>query len=159
MLNAPEIKGVTKRSLGSFLIALSGLLLYLDKVIDLIGVGEEMNTFGFSNFPTFIWVFTQSAAPMLMIFGILLRPYISSFLIPVYCYTIQLVWVFQPNLYIDNVYLHLYAIGSCLLFIGLLVLIKMIAGWERKRNKLKAEFEKEKEQIVNILKSKTLSET
>lgn len=151
-------RAAIKRALGSLLIALSGLLLYLDKVFSLLEIGEGLNSFGFSNYPTFIWVFTQSAAPMLMIIGVLLRPYIISFLIPVYCYTIQIVWVFQPNLYIDNVYLHLYAIGSCILFLGLMYLIKSISKWEKERQELKEEFKKEKSEIIQILRSKAQSE-
>ncbi len=151
-------KEVASRFFASLLVALSGLLLYLDKVIVFFDVTGG-NSYGFADFETFIWVFTQSAAPVLMIIAYPFKPYISSFVIPVYCYAIQIIWIFQPQFTFDHLYLQLYAIGSCLLFIILLIFIKFIGRWNRKRNDLKLEFQKEKEQIVTILKSKTLSET
>ncbi len=113
------------RVIGSLLIALSGILLFLDKILDVIGI-EGSNTFGFSNFSNFIWAFMQSIAPILLIIGFLLRPYFLSILIPIYCYSIQTVWVFH-NYYYDNIYLQAYAIGACVLFCVLVFFIKWIS--------------------------------
>ncbi len=157
LLKKPEINE-NKRVFGSILIALSGLLLYLDKVLLFLNI-EGTNDYGFANFDTFIWVLMQSVSPLIMIFGFQLKPYFTSFLVPIYCYTIHIIWVFQPQMKIDNVLLHVYALGSCILFILLLFLIQKISLWRKQQDTLKNEFQQETKEILNILKSKTLSES
>ncbi|WP_298485172.1 hypothetical protein [uncultured Maribacter sp.] len=150
-------KEVTNRVIGSLFIALSGLLLYLDKVLLFLEI-EGDNTYGFSDYHTFIWVFMQSLVPLIMIIGFHLKPYSSSYLIPIYCYTIQIIWVFRPDMKIDNVLLHVFAIGSCILFIVLTMLIKNIFKWRKCQVQLKEEFQHETQEILHILKAKTISE-
>ena len=113
------------RIVGSLIIVASAILLFLDKIVLSLGI-ESSYTFGFSNFSNFLWVFCQSVAPVIMILGYLLKPYYTSFLVPVYCYTIQIIWVFRTDLYLDSPLLHTYAIGSCLLSILLFILIKKL---------------------------------
>ncbi len=124
---------VETRVIGSIVVGLSGILLFLDKILSLIGI-EGSNTFGFSNYSNFIWVLTQSIAPILLILGMLLRPYFLSVLIPVYCYSIQIIWVFQPQYHFDNEYLHFYAIGSCVIFILLFSFINIISAIKHRNN-------------------------
>jgi len=112
------------RIFGSILITISGVLLFLDKILKVIGI-EGSNTFGFSNYSNFIWVFTQSIAPIFMIIGFLLRPYFLSILIPLYCYTIQIIWVFHIY-HFDDIFLQTYAIGTCILFLILFFFIKWV---------------------------------
>ncbi|WP_298505344.1 hypothetical protein [uncultured Maribacter sp.] len=146
-----------RRVLASIFVALSGLLLYLDKVFLLLNI-EGSNTFGFSNYSNFIWAFTQSIAPVIMIIGFQFKPYLLSFLIPIYCYAVQIVWIFQPQFYFDEIYLQIYAIGSCLSFLLLMYLIKKIALWHNHQTTLKKEFQQEAQEILHILKAKTVSE-
>ena len=120
------------RIFGSMLVALSGSLLFADKIMEVIGL-EGSNTYGFSTFSNFMWVFMQSVAPILMIIGFLLKPYLLSILIPIHCYTIQIIWVFRPRYHYDNVYLQLYAFGTCVLFIFLFLFIKWVGKITRKK--------------------------
>ncbi|WP_298474811.1 hypothetical protein [uncultured Maribacter sp.] len=145
-----------RRVLASIFVALSGLLLYLDKVFLLLNI-EGSNTFGFSNYSNFIWSLMQSIGPIIMILAFKFKPYYTSFLIPVYCYSIQIVWVFQPTMFFD-LYLHLYAIGSCFSFLLLMYLIKKIGLWHNHQTALKEEFQQETQEILHILKAKTVSE-
>ncbi len=153
-----EPRTETPRIIASILIALSGLLLYLDKVFIFIGF-EGHSTYGFSNYSNFVWNLTQSIAPLLMIIAFRFRPYYLSFLIPIYCYAIQIAWIYQPDLYMDDIQIHLYAIGTCSFFILLLLLINKISLWRKQQEMLKNEFQQETKEILNILKSKTLSES
>ncbi len=149
---------INKRVLGSILIALSGLLLYLDKVLLFLKI-EGGNDYGFYDYYTFVWTLMQSVVPVIIILGVAFRPYLSSFLVPIYSYTVQITWIFQPEIRFDNVLLHLYAIGSCSLFLILTLLINKISIWHKKQEILKDEFQQETKEILNILKSKTLSES
>lgn len=42
-----------------------------------------------------------------------MRPYKITYLVPVYYYTIQLYWIFDPQLTLDDSLLHVYAGGVC----------------------------------------------
>jgi len=71
------------------------------------------NTHGFADSQTFIWVLTQSLSPLIIVLGALMRPYKITYLVPVYYYTIQLYWIFDPQLTLDDSLLHVYAGGVC----------------------------------------------
>ncbi len=148
----------TKRFIGSIIIALSGLLLYLDKVLLLINF-EGNQAFGFPDYTTFVWTFAQSIAPIIIILGGLFKPYIISYLIPIYCYSVQIAWILNPNIRLDNSYLHAYALGTCVGISILVLLVKKISLWRKQQEMLKDEFQQETKEILNILKSKTLSES
>ena len=149
----PEAKGAENRTLGSVIIAFSGILLFSDKILEALGI-EGCNTFGFTSFSNFVWVFTQSIAPVVMIIGFLLRPYIFSLLIPIYCYTIQIIWIFHPDMYYDDPFLHAYATGACLIF-SLLMLLIFLSKYSKYRNKKYVEnkmFLEEIRKTVELLK-------
>ncbi len=112
------------RIFATILVALSGILLILDKVFSLLGI-EGTNTFGYSSYANFIWTLTQSIAPLIIIIVILLKlkPYLLSCAIPVYCYLLQLVWVFSP-LHSDDPLIYIYALGVFVLFCILFMIIK-----------------------------------
>ena len=105
-LKDPVARAVIK-TIGSILIILSGIMLFSDKIFYF----ELDNNHGFQDSQTFIWVLTQSLSPLIIVLGSLLRPYRSAYLVPVYFYTIQLYWVFDTSLKIDDQLLHVYAVG------------------------------------------------
>ena len=145
------------RIFGSLIIALSGFLLFLDKILSNLGIDKDYN-YGFYDYYTFVWTLMQSIVPILIIFGAYFRPYLMSFLIPIYAYAIQIIWIFQPNIQTDNGYLHVYAIGTCSFFILLIYLIEKISHWRSDKIKLKKEFQQEAKEILDILKSKNIPE-
>jgi len=117
-----ETTNVTLRITASIITALSGAILYLDKAFTF----NLSNTYGFADAQTFVWVFTQSVSPLILILGASLRPFKISYTVPVYLYTIQLLWVFNPNLKLDDSLLHVYAVGSTLVFIVLMVFLNVV---------------------------------
>lgn len=141
------------RIIASCLIIISGVLLFLDKILTIVGVSSPY-TFGFELFADFVWVFCQSIAPIIMIIGVLLKPYYTAFLVPVYCYAIQIIWVFRTDLYFDDPLLHLYALGSCLLFVLLSVIIVALSQLNRKKQREHDKFIQEMETSINLLTKK-----
>jgi len=107
-LNAPVTRAAV-RIIASLFVILSGIILFSDKIFYF----ELSNTHGFADSQTFVWVLTQSLSPLLIVLAALIRPYKVSYLVPVYFYTIQLYWVFDPALKLDDYLLHVYAIGVC----------------------------------------------
>lgn len=80
-------------------------------------------TYGFADTQSFIWVFTQSISPLILMLGLIFRPYKIAITIPVYMYFIQLYWVFSPGVRFDDIYLQTYAIGAVAGFVALVVTI------------------------------------
>lgn len=111
-------KAVT-RAIASFLIILSGLQLFTDKIITY----EFQNLYGFADSQTFLWVASQTIGPIIFCIAAMFKPYKISYSIPIYFYTIQLYWIFDPSLKMDDLLLHVYAAGAVLLF---LVIVRMI---------------------------------
>jgi len=107
------------RTFASILVALSGLILFADKIFPY----ELSNNYGFSDSQTFIWVFSQTLAPLLLVLGLVFRPYFISITIPVYIYFIQMYWVFSPGVRFDDALLQAYAIGTVAGFITLIAAI------------------------------------
>lgn len=110
---------VSIRTFASILVALSGLILFADKIFTF----ELSNTYGFIDSQTFVWVFSQSISPLLIIFGMVFRPYKIAITIPIYMYFIQFFWLFNPAVRFDDIYLQFYAIGAVIGFVSLVVAI------------------------------------
>lgn len=162
VFNVPEARGIAgtateTKTLGSIIITLSAILLYSDKILAVLGI-EGSNTFGFHNFSNFIWAFTQSIAPVLMIIGFLLKPYFLSLLIPVYCYAIQVIWVFDSSMNYDNPLLHAYAIGSCILFLILAIFINKYSIYKNQKDIDDKRFVEETNKTIDMLKQVILKD-
>ena len=140
------------RIVGSIIVALSGLMLFSDKVLTI----ELTNNFGFKNTSTFLWVLTQSLSPFLLVLASVFKPYRISYTIPVYFYTIQLYWVFDPSLKMDDALLHLYAFGSVLGFLLLSYVIIRINDLKTRKQLMDEEFKKETKEVIKLLKSEIL---
>ncbi len=129
---------------GSLLIALSGLILYLDKVLKYMNYEFDIPT-KFTDagmvFQTFIWLWSQTLAPILIICGALLKPYRLSYLIPLFCYSLQLYLLAFDTRVVDDSYIALYAFGTFILILGIVFGIKYLLHYlfQRKIATLKKE--------------------
>lgn len=86
---------------------MSVAVLFTDKVTT-FGLTESD---GYKNPETFIWMITQSIGPVLFAIGALLKPYRLFYFFPIYIYFIQIYWVFDYTMKVDDPVLHLYATG------------------------------------------------
>lgn len=158
-LKDQEVKGEIKfflRVIGSILVALSGFILLIDKVTSSIKLD---NNFGYSDTETFLWVLGQTLSPLLILLASLFKPFRTSYLIPIYIYSIQLYWVFKPNVRFDNVYLQAYAVGSCVFFLLLLLFIYWVNSLKLKREKEEEFFQFEVRNTIELLKKEVLSKS
>lgn len=114
-----QVLKATIRTFASILVALSGLILFADKVFPY----ELSNNHGFADSQTFIWVFSQTLAPLLLVLGLVFRPYFIAITIPVYIYFIQMYWIFAPGVRFDDGLLQAYAIGTVAGFVTLIAAI------------------------------------
>ena len=141
---------VKSRIISSIIVALSGLVLFSDKVFPF----ELENTYSFPDTPTFIWALSQSISPLLLCLASKLRPYLSSYIVPVYIYFIQIYWIFNPEIQFDNSLLHIYATGA---FVGYLILYRFIIYIQeinyQKRLKKTQETERFERNTIELIKS------
>jgi hypothetical protein len=114
-----QVLKATIRTFASILVASSGLMLFADKVLTI----EFAELYGFADSQTFIWVFTQSVSPLLLMMGLIFKPYKIAITIPVYMYFVQLYWVFNPAIRFDDLLLQTYAFGAVLGFVALVITI------------------------------------
>ncbi len=155
-LDKPIRKKSKTRVLGSFLVVLVGGCLFLDKVLLYLGV-EGGNNFGFYSYADFIWVLMSSFVPVgLGVVFLVFRPYIVFFLVPLYCYIIQMIWIFQPHIPSDDVYLNLYVSGICItIFLTITSLgIQSSKKFDKREKYLRGMIQKEAKEIIEILKGK-----
>lgn len=141
--------------IGSFLVALSGLILFTDKVFPF----ELENKFGFGKTSTFIWVLSQTLSPILLIIASAFRPFKTAYIIPVYIYTIQFIWIFRPNIRFDDYYLQTYAIGTTIGFLLMLYIIYRFNLIKTKRQLENEKFKQDVNETIDLLKKDILTKT
>ena len=142
------------RVFASVLVVLSGLILFSDKITNF----HLDNNYGFKSTKTFIWILSQSFSPLLMAFASILKPYKSSYLVPVYIYFIQIYWVFNPSIKFDDYLLQTYAIGVICIFIGLIYIISKIKPYKSEQMENNEKFIKETKETIAILKNRILED-
>jgi hypothetical protein len=146
-----EPSSVSAKVFGSLLIALSGCILYLDKVFKYLDIEFVIpNKFVEAGivFQTFIWLWSQTLAPILIISGAMFRPYKLSYLIPLFCYSLQLYLLAFDTRVVDDTYIGLYAFGTFVLILSVILGIKWLLHnlFQRKLASIKQEL---KEKIKN----------
>ena len=139
-----ESKDSTSRVLGSIFIALSGFILYLDKALVLFGY--EFNVpqkFLEKNidFQFFFWLLCQTVSPLFLVAGGIFRTYKLAYLIPIYCYTLQIYFILFDNKLVDDDYIIIYSVGTALLIYLVIYGIKYLLHYlfQRKIASIKKE--------------------
>lgn len=117
-----------KRIIASIIVILAGVLTITDKIYTF----HFTNNYGFYDSQTLVWTFTQMIAPIILILGFTLNPFKISFTVPVYLYSVQIYFIFS-SLTSDKGLVHLYAIGSVLLFIVCMIVFNFIFKEERNK--------------------------
>ncbi|CAA0230362.1 hypothetical protein [Tenacibaculum maritimum] len=151
-LSVQETK-VEIRIFGSVLVALSGIILFADKVTNF----HFTNNYGFSDTQTFIWVFSQSISPLIITIANFFKPFKTAYLAPVYFYTIQVYWVFNPSVKFDDYFLQTYAIGVVLSMFLLGYIIRKINKIKSRKSKHQEEVLREIKNTISVLKKEVIT--
>ena len=131
---------------GNFLIALSGFILYSDKVFTFIGlqfiIPEKWAAAGM-DFPTFVWFCSQTISPAIWALSTrLFKTHLLFHAIPVYCYILQLYFIFFDYKIVDDSFLQLYVIGTTIL-----TMLALVSLWWLLRSQLAASIARAKKII------------
>ncbi|WP_143273638.1 hypothetical protein [Aquimarina sp. MAR_2010_214] len=117
--------------IGTFLIVLSGVILYLDKIFQIIGFSVDIQD-DYYDFTTFIWVMCQSISPLIIILvlGTNLKPLRISYTIPLYCYCLQIYYIFfDLDVIDDKHYTPYYAIVTTILMYFIMVGLRLLFNY------------------------------
>ncbi|WP_430908423.1 hypothetical protein [Maribacter sp. 2-571] len=140
---------VSSRVIASLLVAASGILLYSDKIFNLLGltfeIPEKFSSTGMP-FETFVWLWAQTLSPLFIIFASLLKPFRYVYLIPLFCYLLQTYTLAFDSQ--DFTYTSLYAIGTAILVFVILELLKRFF-----KRSLQAEIESMKEEVLENIEN------
>ncbi len=104
--------------LANVLIALSGFILYSDKVMSFLAIEfaipDKWAEIGM-DFETFVWYLSQTFSPIIWALGTFIHRKTFMHFVPLYCYMLQLHFIFRDFLIIDNTYLNYYVVGTTIL--------------------------------------------
>jgi hypothetical protein len=90
---------------GSFFVLISGLILYVDKLIGYFDVSFTIpDTFAHTGWDiiTFVWYISQTISPILLIIGVLLKAHKLCYLSPLYFYILQFYLVLSDFKIVDD---------------------------------------------------------
>ena len=145
------LAGVTNTSrsslVGNLLVALSGFILYSDKVFSFIGlqfiVPEKWATAGM-DFPTFVWFCSQTVSPAIWALSTrLFKTHLLIHTVPVYCYVLQLYFIFFDFKIVDDSYLQVYVVGTTIL-----TMLALLGIWWLLRRHVAQKIERAKKMIM-----------
>ena len=147
----PKDQGIREEAtkfLGTLIIILSGIILFLDKIFFLLDITLE-NNHGWNNTEAYIWNLSQTISPLLIMLGMYLRAYFISLIVPIFCYVLQFYFVMNSSLALDNPLTFSYVAGTALLVLVIMHTIKRISIMviERKIKEARAEIEKRIEEL------------
>ncbi len=129
-LKNQEVEGVDlKSAFGTFLMALSGAIMYIDKVIEFFGYSSDYEFKYYVDLETYLWTITQTIAPLLIIFSLFFNPKKWSYAAPVAVFSIQLMHIFKDEYWIHKDYFWAYTVAFVLAFAFMIVFIKRIINW------------------------------
>lgn len=140
----------TSRSsiVGNLLVALSGFILYSDKVFTWVGltfdIPSKWEDAGM-DFPTFVWFLSQTISPGIWALSTrLFKTHIIFHVIPVYCYVLQLYFIFSDFKIVDDTYLQWYVVGTTIL-----TMIGLYLVWWLLRRHVEQRINQAKEKILD----------
>ena len=134
------------RIIGSILVVLSGFALFADLIFSYFGI-QFKNTYGFNSSENFIFYNGLLISVLLNIVAGRLKPFLLSYLIPLYCIILSFYWIYfleYSDKEVFNIYVFIISVTT-LLIVSIITI------------KAKKHFEQEKELVLkNTLLEKVL---
>ena len=101
---------------GSIFIILSGIILYLDKIIHFfnINIGYEFKYY--HNLEDAIWYGSQTISPLLIVLGSLLKARKWCYFAPVSAFSVQFIYLIKDEVRFEDDYFWLYSVSAIFSF-------------------------------------------
>ncbi len=122
--NPAEVADFVKRSFGSFLALLSGLVMYVDKFVEFWGIQVDYEFKYYYDLDTFLWTVGQTVAMLLLVFSYFFKPYKWSLLAPLTVFSIQIMYVWRDEMWVQKDYYLYYTVAFIISFLALVFFIR-----------------------------------
>ncbi len=149
----PSTRSFLSRVLGSFFILLCSISVTFEKLFDFY----FDNCYGFQEEDTLVWMVSQTLTPIILVITRPLKPFAICYLFIIYFFSIQLYWIFDPNIPIYLYKVQLYAAGSVAIFILSTYLISKIKIKESRLRKKQEAMLIEGQRFLDLFKNKHLT--
>lgn len=120
--------------LGTILIILSGVILYLDKIFSALNITVQ-NLHGWPAQDTYIWALTQTISPVLIMVGMHYKAFKLALLVPLYCYVLQFYFVLDSTLTVDKFLTNAYVFGTMAIIVAV---VRVVQLWLKKLKAIKS---------------------
>lgn len=133
--------------LGTFLVILSGVILYADKIIVFLDLNFIMpSRYEEYDFETFIWSISVTLSPLLLILVATtnIKTFKEAYVVPLYAYTLQLWFLLFDLKVVDKDYLGWYTLGTCAIIIPIVIYFK-----RKEENSIKDRVRETKEKLLD----------
>ena len=115
------------------------------------------NNLGFRSPQSATWAVFQNLGILLIWFFIPLKPFKVSYLVPIYIFTIQNYWVYNPSIQFDDYLLQTVAIGACVLFLFITYIISKAKILHDQRALEAQQFIKEQRESLELLRQNIIN--
>ena len=113
----PEDRVATVKSFfGTILMILSGLILYLDKILNYFNITVNYEFKYYYDFESAVWHLSQTLAPLLIIGSLFFKPKKWSYGSPLAAFSIQLMFVLRDEHIIERDYFWAYTVAFIAFF-------------------------------------------
>ncbi|MEM9687108.1 MAG: hypothetical protein AAF934_09340 [Bacteroidota bacterium] len=121
---------------GTLLMILSGLILYLDKILNYFNLTINYEFKYYYDFESAVWHLTQTLSPLLIIASLFFKPKKWAYASPIAAFSIQLMFVLRDEHFIERDYFWAYTIAFIIFFFTMVFsirrMIRLISGNVRK---------------------------
>lgn len=115
-LTNSDLEFIKSSFIGTLTVILSGLILYLDKIIVFFDLNFQMpSRYESYDLETFVWSISVTLSPFLLIIAAHLKTNKFAYAVPLYAYTLQLWFIVYDLNIVDKIYTYWYALGTSVL--------------------------------------------
>lgn len=121
-----QVTHIRIRSFGTFLVLLSGLIIYADKVVEFFDIQIQYQFKYYVGLDVFLWTISQTLVVFFLVSAYFFRPYKWSLSVPLFIFSIQLSYVFWDEEWIQGDYYLLYSVIFMATFLLAIFFVKYI---------------------------------
>lgn len=111
-----------KSFLGTFIVLMSGLILYADKIVNYYNIQVDYEFKYYGDLDVFLWTVAGTVSPLMLVFASWFKPKKWAYSSPLSAYSIQLMYVMRDEHLLQRDYFWLYTIAFVAFFLAMIVL-------------------------------------
>ncbi|MCL6275095.1 hypothetical protein M3P19_13835 [Muricauda sp. 2012CJ35-5] len=139
---------IVTRAFGTFLVLLSGILIYTDKFVEYFDIQVAYQFEYYTSLDVFLWTICQTLTILILATAFFFNPYKWSLSVPIIIFSLQLSYVFRDEKWIQEQYYLLYSLIFVATIFGFIYFSKYVNSIMAKFLNIK---QKEVDTLVNFV--------